>query len=224
IESLVYTKGKRDLQEKNLLITTGGTREYLDPVRFLGNPATGKMGLALAQAALDRGAKVTLIHGPLTDSLPQSERLKAIAITNAEQMEKVLKIEFPVCDWLIMAAAVADVKPAHYSTVKLPKSELPSALQLIPVSDLVAQLTPQKKPHQLVIGFAAQTGDIITPAKEKLTRKGLDWIVANPIDLPASGFGSETNQAVIINKKGEMTDISRCSKLELAHRLYDLVA
>ncbi len=221
IESLLWTGGKRDLVGKHLLITGGGTREYLDPVRFIGNPASGKMGIALVQAALDRGATVTFITGPLTDSLPTSDNLKAIAITTADQMEKALREHFSRCDWLIMAAAVADVKPAHYSPHKLPKTELPAALSLAPVPDLVAQLTPQKQAHQRVIGFAAQTGDIITPAKEKLHRKGLDWIVANPIDVPQAGFGSERNQAVLINHQGQEIRVQSCSKLELAHRLYD---
>ena len=221
IESLLWTGGKRDLAGKHLLITGGGTREYLDPVRFIGNPASGKMGIALVQAALDRGATVTFITGPLTDPLPLAENLTALTITTAEQMEKALKEHFPHCDWLIMAAAVADVKPANYSPNKLPKSALPSSLPLAPVPDLVAQLSPQKQAHQKVIGFAAQTGDIITPAKEKLHRKGLDWIVANPIDIPQAGFGSEQNQAVLINHQGQEIKIKSCSKLELAHRLYD---
>lgn len=221
IESLLWTVGKRDLVGKHLLITGGGTREYLDPVRFIGNPASGKMGIALVQAALDRGATVTFITGPLTDPLPPSENLKAIAVTTADQMEKALKEHFPQCDWLIMAAAVADVKPASYSPNKLPKNELPASLPLAPVPDLVAQLTPHKQAHQTVIGFAAQTGDIITPAKEKLQRKGLDWIVANPIDLPQAGFGTEQNQAVIIHRQGQEIEVKSCSKLELAHRLYD---
>jgi phosphopantothenoylcysteine decarboxylase/phosphopantothenate--cysteine ligase len=223
LESWLCTGGQQDLNGKHLLISAGGTREYLDPVRFLGNPSTGKMGLALTQAALDRGAMVTLVHGPLIGVLPSSKRLKTVAIINAEQMEKALQSEFPLCDWLIMAAAVADVKPSDCATTKLPKSKLPASLPLTSVPDLVAQLTALKKPHQLVIGFAAQTGDIVTPAREKLSRKGLDFIVANPIDQADAGFGTDTNEAVILGKDGQQKAIAPCSKLVLAHELYNFI-
>ena len=223
LESWLCTGGQQDLNGKHLLISAGGTREYLDPVRFLGNPSTGKMGLALTQAALDRGARVTLVHGPLIGVLPSSKRLKTVAIINAEQMEKALQSEFPLCDWLIMSAAVADVKPSDCATTKLPKSKLPASLPLTSVPDLVAQLTALKKPHQLVIGFAAQTGDIVTPAREKLSRKGLDFIVANPIDQADAGFGTDTNEAVILGKDGQQKAIAPCSKLVLAHELYNFI-
>jgi phosphopantothenoylcysteine decarboxylase/phosphopantothenate--cysteine ligase len=223
LESWLCTGGQQDLNGKHLLISAGGTREYLDPVRFLGNPSTGKMGLALTQAALDRGARVTLVHGPLIGVLPSSKRLKTVAIINAEQMEKALQSEFPLCDWLIMAAAVADVKPSDCATTKLPKSKLPASLPLTSVPDLVAQLTALKKPHQLVIGFAAQTGDIVTPAREKLSRKGLDFIVANTIDQADAGFGTDTNESVILGKAGQQMAIASCSKLVLAHELYNCI-
>ena len=223
LESLLLTQGKQDLVGKNLLISAGGTREYLDPVRFIGNPSTGKMGLALTQAALDRGASVTLVHAPLTEKITPSERLQLIPIINAEQMEKALINHLSQADWIIMAAAVADVKPAHYVSYKLPKKELPSHLELQSVPDIVANLSELKQSHQLLIGFAAQTGDIIPPALEKLHRKNLDFMVANPIDQPNSGFGTDTNQAVILNQQGQTKAIASCSKLALAHHLYDFI-
>ncbi|MEL6855006.1 MAG: bifunctional phosphopantothenoylcysteine decarboxylase/phosphopantothenate--cysteine ligase CoaBC [Cyanobacteria bacterium J06607_13] len=223
LQSLAHKKGKRDLAGKHLLISTGSTREFIDPVRYIGNPATGKMGIALAQAAQHRGAQVTLVHGPLsaevTRTLPaDSDR---IAITTAAEMEQHMLARLPRADWVIMAAAVADVRPANTAPHKLPKKDLPQQLPLAPVPDIVSQLSDRKSHHQLIVGFAAQTGDILPPALSKLTRKGLDAIVANPIDQPSSGFGSDTNEAIILLADGQQRPIARCSKLMLAHHLYD---
>jgi phosphopantothenoylcysteine decarboxylase/phosphopantothenate--cysteine ligase len=129
----------------------------------------------------------------------------------------------PEVDWIIMAAAVADVKPAQYSAEKLPKSALPETLPLAPVPDIVATLAQFKKSDQRLIGFAAQTGDIVTPAKEKLQRKQLDAIAANPIDQPNSGFGSDQNQAIFIDATGRQQAIAPCSKLAMAHQLLDFI-
>ncbi|OSO88213.1 phosphopantothenate synthase [Cylindrospermopsis raciborskii CENA303] len=219
VKSLLHTKGKRDLRGKQVLISAGGTREYLDPVRFIGNPATGKMGLALAQAALHRGAEVTLVYCPSSWGVPLGVR--GIPVISAAQMQEAMLEYFPSANIIIMSAAVADVKPRDYSAEKIPKSSLPESLPLAPVPDIIAHLGKTKQPHQLLIGFAAQTGDIVTPAQEKLQRKNLDVIVANPIDKSDSGFGCDNNQAVFLKTKGERLDISSCSKLQLAHYLFD---
>jgi len=221
IQSLLYTQGKRDLVGKEVLISAGGTREYLDPVRFIGNPSTGKMGLALAQAALHRGAKVKLVHCPASWEVPLG--VEAIPVITAEEMQQVMLNQLPSADIIIMSAAVADVKPRDYSTEKLPKRSLPENLPLIPVPDIVAEIGNRKQPHQYLIGFAAQTGDIVKPAREKLQRKKLDAIVANPIDQVDSGFGSDHNQAVFLDKEGRALEIPTCSKLEMAHYLFDFV-
>jgi phosphopantothenoylcysteine decarboxylase / phosphopantothenate---cysteine ligase len=229
LTSLLYSKGKRDLVDKQILISSGGTREYLDLVRFIGNPATGKMGLALATAAWHRGARVELVQAS-TLEVPTGSAdswCGAIAIKNvvsAAQMQEALVSAFPQADWTIMAAAVADVKPLHTATTKLPKHELPTALSLASVPDIVQALSQLKQPHQKLIGFAAQTGDIVPPALEKLKRKGLDAIVANPIDVVDSGFGGDRNQAIFINARGHQTPIPHCTKLEMAHRILDLIA
>jgi phosphopantothenoylcysteine decarboxylase/phosphopantothenate--cysteine ligase len=225
IESLLRTGGKRDLAGKRVLISAGGTREHLDPVRFIGNPSTGKMGLALAQAAVQRGAMVTLVHGALTPgpSPIVGEGNKAIAVVSAEEMRQAMLENFPQADVIVMAAAVADVKPAIYSESKLPKKSLPTALPLEPVADILAELGNCKQPHQILIGFAAQTGDIVTPALAKLEQKKLDAIVANPIDKPDSGFGSDRNAAIWIDRQGRQLEIAPCSKLEMAHHLFDFV-
>ena len=221
IQSLLYTQGKRDLVGKEVLISAGGTREYLDPVRFIGNPSTGKMGLALAQAALHRGAKVILVHCPGSWDVPLG--VEAIPVITAEEMQGVMLKHLPSADIIIMSAAVADVKPRDYSSEKLPKRSLPENLPLAAVPDIVAELGNRKQPHQYLIGFAAQTGDIITPAREKLQRKKLDAIVANPIDKVDSGFGSDNNQAVFLDRLGRELEIPACSKLEMAHYLFDFV-
>jgi len=221
IQSLLYTQGKRDLVGKEVLISAGGTREYLDPVRFIGNPSTGKMGLALAQAALHRGAKVILVNCPASWEVPLG--VEAIPVITAEEMQQVMLKHLPNADIIIMSAAVADVKPRDYSTEKLPKRSLPENLPLIPVPDIVAEIGNRKQPHQYLIGFAAQTGDIVKPAREKLQRKKLDAIVANPIDKVDSGFGSDHNQAVFLDKEGREVEIPTCSKLEMAHYLFDFV-
>jgi phosphopantothenoylcysteine decarboxylase/phosphopantothenate--cysteine ligase len=221
IQSLLYTQGKRDLVGKEVLISAGGTREYLDPVRFIGNPSTGKMGLALAQAALHRGAKVILVHCPASWEVPLG--VEAIPVITSEEMQQVMLNQLPSADIIIMSAAVADVKPRDYSTEKLPKRSLPENLPLIPVPDIVAEIGNRKQPHQYLIGFAAQTGDIVKPAREKLPRKKLDAIVANPIDQVDSGFGSDHNQAVFLDKEGRALEIPTCSKLEMAHYLFDFV-
>ncbi|MDJ0732876.1 MAG: bifunctional phosphopantothenoylcysteine decarboxylase/phosphopantothenate--cysteine ligase CoaBC [Nostocaceae cyanobacterium] len=221
IQSLLHTGGKRDLAGKQVLISAGGTREHFDPVRFIGNPSTGKMGLALAQAALHRGARVTLVHAPASWDIPIG--VEAIPVVTAAEMQQVIMWYLLNVDVIIMSAAVADVKPRHYYQEKLPKRSLPQELALEPVPDIVAELAKHKQPHQQLIGFAAQTGDIVTPALEKLHRKNLDAIVANPIDKPGSGFGSDTNQAIFLDKKGDRLEIPACSKLEMAHRLFDFI-
>jgi len=221
IQSLSQTGGKRDLVGKRVLISAGGTREHLDPVRFIGNPSTGKMGLAVSQAALHRGASVTLVHAPATWETPLGVR--DVSVTSAAEMQKAMWECFPNADLIIMSAAVADVKPANYADEKLPKKLLPTSLPLEQVPDIVAELGKLKQPHQRLIGFAAQTGDIVKPALEKLWGKKLDAIVANPIDKSDSGFGSDNNQAIFIDTKGRQLEIAPCSKLEMAHRLFDFL-
>jgi phosphopantothenoylcysteine decarboxylase / phosphopantothenate---cysteine ligase len=224
IRSLLYTDGKRDLAGKHILISTGGTREYFDPVRFIGNPSTGKMGVALALAAAHRGAIVTLVHAPMEASLlALLQNVQMVPIVSAAEMQQAMLNHFPVADWIVMAAAVADVRAVETAAEKLPKQSLPTSLPLAFVPDIVAELAQCKQPTQRLIGFAAQTGDIVSPAIEKLHQKQLDAIVANPIDLPNSGFGSDQNQAVFLDKAGRQQALDPCSKLEMAHQLFDFV-
>ena len=222
IESLLHTGGKQDLRGKRVLISAGGTREHLDPVRFIGNPSSGKMGIALAVAAFHRGAAVTLVHTMDQALLPRG-LVRAIAVVSALEMREAMLSCFPEADLTVMAAAVADVRPRDYFGEKLPKRSLPSALALEVVPDILAELGSLKQAGQKLIGFAAQTGDIVKPALEKLGRKKLDAIAANPIDKIGAGFNSDTNQAILINSQGKQVEVLPCSKLEMAHRLYDFV-
>lgn len=222
--SLLYTHGKRDLSGKHLLISAGGTREHLDPVRFIGNPSTGKMGAALAQAALHRGAKVTLVHAPMESRLLSTlSGVRLIPVVSAVEMRQAMLTCFTEADWTIMSAAVADVRPTEYSAEKLPKRALPSQLPLSAAPDIISELSYLRRPHQRIIGFAAQTGDIFTPAIEKLQRKRLDAIVANAVDQMDSGFGSDQNQAIFIDYEGRKVAIGQCSKLQMAHHLFDFI-
>jgi phosphopantothenoylcysteine decarboxylase / phosphopantothenate---cysteine ligase len=224
LRSILHTNGKRDLVGKQVLISAGGTREYLDPVRFLGNPSTGKMGVALAQAAAHRGANVTLVHAPLEENLlDRLKNVRTVAVTSAAEMQQEMFSYFAIADWIIMSAAVADLKPAQYVSKKIPKQELSLQLNLEAVPDILAELGDRKQPHQLLVGFAAQTGDIFQPALDKLQRKKLDAIVANPVDRTETGFASDTNQAIFIDKDRRKQEIPLCSKLELSHHLFDCV-
>jgi phosphopantothenoylcysteine decarboxylase/phosphopantothenate--cysteine ligase len=223
VRALFWTGGKKDWQGKRVLVTGGGTREPIDAVRFIGNPASGRMGVALAVAAACRGAKVTLVHGPLGIPFdPAPFAIRAIPVQTAAQLEQVLQAEFPQADLLWMAAAVGDVRPAQAYAGKLAKTELPSLLPLEPVPDLVAALARQRRPGQRLIGFAAQSGDPLPLARKKLQQKGLDAIVANPIDQPESGFGSSHNQGYWIPRQGDPERLPLAPKATLAHRLLDL--
>ena len=225
VDSLLLTQGKRDLVGKHILISGGSTHEYLDAVRFIGNPATGKMGVALAQAASHRGASVTLVHGPMmAEHLAALTGVQRVAVTTAEDMQQAMMAHLPQADWIVLAAAVADVKPRDRAREKLPKAALPDGLPLVPVPDIAAHLSQLKKPHQRLVGFAAQTGAIETPALKKLQAKGLDAIVANPIDQPDAGFGSDTNQAILLSQDGRKHSVAQCSKRHLAHAILEFIS
>lgn len=224
IESIIATNGKQDLKGKNVLISGGSTREYFDYVRYIGNPATGKMGIALACACYYRGANVTLVAGNISPELLQYiPPFQVISVVTAQQMEKAMMSNMTQADFIFMSAAVADVKPKHFFADKLSKKSLPQSMELEYVTDIVAKLAQRKNPAQKLIGFAAQTKDIITPALDKLTRKQLDAIVTNPIDKDNAGFASDTNEAIFIDKTGKQIPIPSTSKLILAHQIIDLL-
>lgn len=224
LESLTHTRGRRDLQGKRILISTGSTQEFIDAVRYIGNPSTGRMGIALATAAIYRGAAVSLVHGPVESYLRQTvpDTVQTTAVVSAAEMEAALMAQLETADWIIMAAAVADMRPLQQVTGKLAKADLPNPLPLEPVTDIAAKLAASKRADQTLVGFAAQTGDIVEPALDKLKRKGLDAIVANPVDQPESGFGCDRNHGIFLDKSRQ-TRLPATTKLTMAHHIYDLL-
>jgi phosphopantothenoylcysteine decarboxylase/phosphopantothenate--cysteine ligase len=225
LESFLFTQGQQDLKGKHILVNAGGTREFIDPVRFIGNPSTGKQGIAIAKAAIHRGAKVTLITASNLP-LPSGEGLGVRTVRTSAEMHQAMLKEFPLADITIAAAAVGDVRSKVTCDRKLPKSELPLNLELEYIPDIIADLATRKRPDQILVGFAAQTGterEVCAAAQEKLARKGLDAIAANAVNTSQSGFGTDTNQATFIHKNGSIQSTPLCSKLELAHRLFDFL-
>lgn len=210
----------KDFRGRRVLITAGPTQEALDPVRFISNRSSGKMGWALAEAARDRGAAVVLIAGPT--GLPPVPNVMVVPVVTAEDMRKEVITRFLDSDVLIMAAAVADFRPASPARGKIPKGRGTRALALEPTPDILMDLPPRRA-GQLVVGFAAETGDLVERARAKLRRKALDMIVANNVTEPGAGFGAETNRATLLDRAGRCDALPLMSKLELAHRILDAV-
>lgn len=198
------------------VITAGPTREAMDPVRFISNRSSGKMGYAIAEAALARGHEVTLISGPANIAPPP--RAKLISITTADQLHDAVHRAVRACEVLVMCAAVSDYKPAAPATRKMQKRNSPFALKLIPTRDILASL-PKEKRRYLVVGFAAETHDLKSNAHKKLRRKNCDMIVANDVSRSDSGMESDENEVVIFFRDGESEKISRASKKIIARKL-----
>ena len=180
----------------NILITAGPTREHLDPVRFLSNRSTGKMGFAVAQAAAERGHAVTLISGPV--SLPTPAGVTRVDVVSALDMLGAVEKLLPGHDALVMSAAVADWRPKRASAGKLKKSDMNPVLELEPNPDILKTIHPLKGPR-IFVGFAAETGDPLAEARRKLVSKGLDLIVANDVTQPDAGFAVDTNRVTFLS-------------------------
>ena len=210
----------KDFKGRRVLITAGPTQEALDPVRFLSNRSSGKMGWALAEAARDRGAEVVLIAGPT--GLPPVPNVTVVPVVTSEEMGKAVVARFPDSDVLIMAAAVADFRPARPAPGKIPKGRGSRVLALEPTPDILMGLPPRRA-GQCVVGFAAETGDLVERAGAKLRRKALDLVVANDVTEPGAGFGTDTNRATLLDRTGRSNALPLMSKLELAHRILDAV-
>jgi phosphopantothenoylcysteine decarboxylase / phosphopantothenate---cysteine ligase len=198
------------------IVTAGPTREFLDPFRFISNPSSGKMGFALARAARDRGAEVVLISGPV--SLPPVSGVEFIPVVSAREMRSAVRSRLPGAGAVIMAAAVSDYRPARYSRRKLKKGSAGQTLSLVRNPDILEELG-KSKGELFLAGFSAETENIIDNAAKKLKSKHLDLIVANDISAPGSGFVSETNRAVVIDRDGSVEEWPLMSKDELAERI-----
>lgn len=226
--AMLWTQGAQDGRGQRVLVSGGSSQDPIDQVRFIGNPASGRMGFALAQAAAWRGATVTWVHGPLgfEPAGLADYPINRIPVVTSAQMQIALEQAFVASDLVLMAAAVGDVRPTDPYAGKLPKSQLPLCLPLEPVPDILAGLAQHKQPGQIILGFAAQVfdpsaQDPVALAQTKLHQKQVDAIVLNPIDQPDRGFGSLTNEAVLITAEGSQIRIPLCSKTEMAHRILD---
>lgn len=211
----------RDLEGVRVLVSAGGTIEPLDPVRFLGNRSSGKMGRALASEAARRGARVTLVAANVTLAPPPG--IEVVPVSTAGELADALEARFADCDVLVMAAAVADYRPATVRDRKR-KGKEPWLLELVPNPDLLATLAARKRPHQFLVGFAAETRDLLAEAARKLAAKGVDLMVANDVSVPGIGFGSDENAVALLAPEGMVAQIARTSKAEVAARIWDCVA
>ncbi|CAB4606948.1 unannotated protein [freshwater metagenome] len=207
----------QDLLGKRVLVTAGGTREPIDPVRYIGNRSSGKQGYAIAQAALDRGAQVVIVSANV--NLPTPAGAEVICIESAQELGTVLEEQFVACDLLVMAAAVADARPTTTGIDKLKKDQY-QQINLTQNPDLVANLTKVKK-SQVIVGFAAETTLNIAEANRKLLAKGLDLIYLNDVSA-GDIFGSDTTQGIFITSDGNEIPVSKTSKATLANQLLDL--
>lgn len=211
---------KKDLSGERLLITAGPSHEPIDPVRYLTNRSSGKMGYALARAGLSRGAEVTLVSGPTSLSAPSRARL--VRVGTAAEMRAAVMAEFPRSTAVIMAAAVSDYSPEKFAPRKIKKGAGPIRLDLKPNPDILKELGATKD-QQILIGFAAETEDLVASAKKKLHEKNLDFIVANDVTLAGSGFEEDTNVATILDRKGNVQPLPLMTKAELAERIFDFL-
>ena len=213
------TSARRDLDGLRVLVTAGPTRERLDPVRFVSNRSSGRMGYALAEAARDRGARVTLLSGP--SGLPRPEGLRFVSFETSSDLENLLRAEFPDCDVLLMAAAVADFIPQP-SPERLHRSEGEKTVRLRPGRDLLAGLAPMRG-RQTVVAFAAETDDLEARGRRKMEAKGADLIVVNDVGRTDVGFDAADNEVLLVAPDEPARQIPRMSKREIADRIWDEV-
>jgi len=209
---------KKDLAGERFLITAGPNREPIDPVRYISNRSSGKMGYALARAGLRRGAVVALVSGPTALEPPSGARL--IPVTTAAEMRRAVLDEFPNCTAVIMAAAVSDYRPLEYSSAKMKRGKKPLELRLEPNPDILKEIGAMKG-GKLLVGFAAESDDLVANARKKLQEKNLDLIVANDVTQEGSGFDGDTNIATIVDRGGGARALPLMTKDELADQILD---
>lgn len=223
VQTVVNELSEKPLAGKKIVITAGPTREYIDAVRFISNPSTGKMGFALAEAAQKRGADVILIAGP--NQLKQPYGVQYIAVVSADEMFDSVAEYFSSSDVLIMAAAVEDIRPHHSEDGKIKKSKLPESISIEKNRDILNEMGQRKK-GQLLVGFSVEITDKLNHSIEKLQRKNLDYIVVNNPTEAGAGFAVDTNKVTLINKNGTLTEIPLEEKSrvadELIIRIFDL--
>jgi len=222
IEKIEEIFSPKDLKGEKFLVTAGPTQEPIDPVRFITNPSSGKMGYALAKVARRRGAEVTLVAGPTILSVPHKD-IKVVSVRTAEEMRRAVLDHFDECSVVIKAAAVSDYRPKISSQRKLKKSETPTSLELERTVDILKEVG-KRKGDRILIGFAAETENLISNAKEKLKEKNLDLIVVNDVSKAGAGFGVDTNQVKILFPSGEVKDLPLMSKEEVSEIILNEIA
>ena len=205
-----------------IVISAGPTREAIDPVRFITNRSTGRMGYAIAAAAVERGWETVLVSGPVNLEPPVGA--KVVPVESAAEMAQAVKSAAVAADIVIMAAAVADYRPKIYSTSKVKKSDGDLVIELERTEDILLSLGQMKKNGQILVGFAAETDDLIANAQGKLERKNLDWIAANIVGVPGRGFAAETNAITLLGRDGRRIDLTLKSKSDLAKELLDCIS
>lgn len=215
--------GGRDLAGRHVVVSAGGTREAIDPVRFIGNRSSGLQGYALARTAAARGARVTLVSANV--ALPDPAGAETLAVGSAEEMRKAVVEAAGSADAVVMAAAVADFRPAGYRDSKIKKTEgaEPEPIRLVKNPDILAELGRIRRPGQVVVGFAAETDDVLANGQAKLARKGSDLLVVNEVGENLT-FGRPDNAAVVLGADGSRTEVPRGAKEALAEVVWDLVA
>ena len=204
-----------------IVISAGPTREAIDPVRYITNRSTGKMGYAIAEAAQKKGWEVVLVSGPVNLDRPAGVEL--VQIESAAEMAQAMKNAAENADIIVMAAAVADYRPKQYSASKVKKSDGDMCIELERTEDILLSLGKNKKPGQILVGFAAETDDLLKNAQGKLERKNLDYIAANIVGVPGRGFAADTNAITLIARDGSQTEFALQSKKDLAAALIDYI-
>jgi phosphopantothenoylcysteine decarboxylase/phosphopantothenate--cysteine ligase len=220
VERLEAFLTPKDLLGLRLLVSAGPTREYLDPVRFLSNPSSGRMGYAVAEAARDRGAEVVLVSGPTCLKDPWG--VEVVRVESALEMREAILARYPWAEAVVMAAAVADYRPAEVSREKEPKVAAEKTLRLLPNPDILKELG-ERKEGKVLVGFAMETAEGLTRAQEKLRRKNLDLVALNWVNRQGVGFGSPENEVVLLAKDGRVLELPRMEKRRVADRILDLV-
>ena len=205
----------------NCLISAGPTREWIDPVRFLSNPSSGKMGYALARAAVDRGMQVTLVSGPTALKAPAVAEV--LYVETAREMQEAMNQRFAKADLIIMSAAVSDHRPETRSKQKQKKEQMRMTLDLVANPDILMELGKQKKNGQTLVGFAAETENLLPNARRKLREKNLDWIVANDVSEKDRGFQSDFNKISLLSKEQNEMDFEYQEKNSLARKIMEIL-
>ena len=222
IESFVFQEVEQNLKGKKVLVTAGPTKEFIDPFRCLTNPSTGKMGISIANECARRGAEVILVSSVDNDTI--SSKVKKIKITSTNDMFEVVKNNFKDCDFIIKAAAVSDYTPVQVFDKKVKKQDGNLTIEFQRTQDILKYVGDNKKEGQKVIGFAAETNNLIEYAKEKIVKKNLDYIVANDISKKDIGFGSDDNEVYIIDKHDNIKKIDKSNKNNIAKAIVDEIS